>query len=146
DLARRRPSPGSLRPSGPPGPLGPPGSPGVPGGARRPAGNDVVVRTLLHQRQQPHNHVVSPRPGRPAPPSDPVPAAPAAPAAHSRAPAPPPGAPQPNVTAAKPVERRSRSRRPTERCAGTAQAGPGGPAGGLRAAREDPRDALQPRD
>src|SRR6202042_1162141 len=101
DLARRRPSPGSLRPSGPPGPLGPPGSPGVPGGARWPAGNDVVVRTLLHQRQQPHDHVVPPGPAARLPPPDPITAPPAVPPAHARAPnAPPPRAPQPNATAA----------------------------------------------
>jgi hypothetical protein len=61
-LSGRRAPPGSLRP---PGPVRPPGAAGA---ARRPAGHDMVVRMLLPQRQQPHDHVVSPGPrARPRP-------------------------------------------------------------------------------
>jgi hypothetical protein len=94
-LGGRRVPPGSLRP---PGPVRPPGAAGA---ARRPAGHDVAVRTLLAQRQQAHDHVVTPGPrARPSPPC-PIPAAPPASAVHARAPAPPPRPPQRDAAAAQ---------------------------------------------
>jgi hypothetical protein len=57
--------------------------PGAAGAARRPAGHDMTVTTLLPQRQQPHDHVVSPGLGARPSPSCPIPAAPPASAVHA---------------------------------------------------------------